>query len=117
MTPNAATDYEMEPPVETQPSSAAATDAPQNGPAPTAGAQNGQTASGPRPTVETLTVSLKRSYWTAQPNGTYEVAVAATFQPDHTFSSARNLDAVHRLLAQRLDVYLGSEPATPNGGS
>ncbi len=117
MTANPATDYELEPQVETTPSTARATDTPQNGVVPAGKDQNSQMASGPRPTVETLTVSLKRSYWTAQPNGSYEVAVAATFQPDHAFSSARNLDAVHRLLAQRLDVYLGSEPSTPNGGS
>ncbi|PZR66775.1 MAG: hypothetical protein DLM66_12800 [Candidatus Dormiibacter spiritus] len=119
MTANAVSaDYELPQP-EIAPPTAAAADTPtaQNGLAPARDPQNSQTASGPRPTVETLTVNLKRSYWTTQPNGSYEVAVEATFQPDRAFSSARNLDAVHRLLAQRLDVYLGSAPSTPNGGS
>lgn len=75
-------------------------------------------AGGPRPQVESLTVSLRRSYWTTSPRGSYEVTLAASFAPDRAHSTPQNLDAVHAALARRLDSYLGSpeEPHTPNGG-
>jgi hypothetical protein len=74
----------------------------------------------PRPTVEQLSLRVERSYWTANPNGTYSVRAEATFTPDHKFSSGQNLDVVHRLLVQRLDTYVGGiddgSAPIPNGG-
>ena len=72
-----------------------------------------QTA-GPRPTPQLITVTLRRQIWTEQPRGTYEIAVSETVTPDPAFRSADNLDALHRLLSQRLDSYLGAAVAQPS---
>lgn len=77
--------------------------------------------SGPRPTPQTVTVSLRREMWTENPRGTYEVAVSITVAPDTAHTAAANLDVVHRLLKQRLDIFLdhdaGTASITPNGGT
>jgi hypothetical protein len=72
-----------------------------------------------RPTVQTLSVTLKRQVWTERPRGTYEVAVSATCEPDRSQNTPANLDALHGVLRRRLDDYLdGYTPcSTPNGGA
>lgn len=66
-----------------------------------------------RPITREIRIQMKRQVWTAHPRGLYEIQAGLTVEPDPLYSTAENMDRVHRQLRSSLETYM-AEALSPD---